>query len=135
MQAKRDEIAEKSDGTAELAKDYLDCDACRGGGPFGRNATERAMWNCGWLPKSERKPGLRPFREAPVCPGYLIQQPEVYEAARALSWRRDGQLQVFYDEPLTGALRDCIDILDSACKESERDHLRKQRREMSRGPK
>lgn len=129
MQAKRDEIAEKSDGAAEYAQKWLDCQRC----PF--STPERAAFRCGWMARSEWKPGLRPFAEASCCPGYLTQQPEVYEAARALGWKRDGSLRDEYDQPLTPVLRDCIDILDSACREVEREALRKQRREMSRGTK
>lgn len=127
MQAKRDEIADKSDGAADYAKIWLDCPAC----PY--NDRERANADCGWLPKSQRRPGLRPFSEAPVCPGYLITQPEVYEAARALAWQRKGQMELLYDQPPTPALRDAVDILDAACGEVEREHLRKQRRELASG--
>lgn len=136
MQAKRDEIADKSDAAAGIANGFLDCHTCQHGGPSSLALTdfERATYNCGWLPKSKRRPTrVRPFPEAPVCPGYLIGQPEVYEAARALGWKRDGSLRDHYDEPLTPAVRDCIDILDSACKEVEREYMRKQKREMTRG--
>ena len=136
MQAQRDEIADNSDD-AQAAK-YLDCAKCEW------NASERQVNRCGWLPESQwarpnkRFPRLQPFNEAPCCPGYLIAQPEVYEAARGLAWKRDGSLRDEYDQPLTPVLRDCIDILDAACKDTEREHLRKQmrkQREMSRGPK
>ena len=132
MQAKRDEIADKSEGAAEYAKEWLDCGACQ----KRTTVPERASMDCAWMPKSQRRPGrMRAFPEAPVCPGYLVSQPEVYEAARALSWRREGSLRDFYDEPLTPALRDCVDVLDSACKDVEREYMRKQRREMNRGTK
>lgn len=131
MQAKRDEIAEKSDGAAEYAKDWLECGACQ----QRTTEPERASMDCGWLPESKRRPGLlRAFPEASVCPGYLIQQPEVYEAARARRWRAEGgSLRDLYDDPLNPALRDAIDIMDAACSEVDREHMRKQRREMSRG--
>ncbi len=69
---------------------------------------------------------------AAICPGYTTSLPDVYEAARALSWRRDGQLRECYDVPVTQLLRDCVDILDGACKQQDRDRLREQKLEMDR---
>lgn len=49
-----------------------------------------------------------------VCIGYTASLPEVLEAGRALSWRKEGQLKDFYDgEPIPQLAKDCIDILDT----------------------
>lgn len=76
----------------------------------------RAAWGCGWLPASERTgPGMAPPQaqiEASVCCGYTIRLPEVFEAARALAWRRDGQVREFYgDDEITDIAKDAIDAM------------------------
>lgn len=88
---------------------------------------------CGFLPESARRPGLRPFPEATVCPGYSTRLPEVYEAARALHWAKRGGLGPVYGQgQLPQAALDAIDILDGAANELERETYRKQREEMKR---
>lgn len=120
VQAQRNEIAEGGGW-------YLTCDDC----PHDKQA--RRLIRCGWLPDAERVGGMGEYPGATVCPGYTTSLPEVYEAARALSWRRDGQLREFYDVPLTALLRDCVDLLDAACKQQERDAMREQQNELERG--
>ncbi len=63
-----------------------------------------------------------------VCPGYTITLPEVYETCRALWWRKDGQLEHLYDDPLTPVMRVCIDYLASAISETERDVMKAQKK-------
>lgn len=49
---------------------------------------------------------------ATVCCGYTIRLPEVFEAARALAWRRDGQVREFYgDDQITDTAKDAIDAI------------------------
>ncbi len=67
---------------------------------------------------------------ATVCPGYTTALPDVEEAYRALSWRRDGQLGELYDVPLTSLLRICVDLADLAVKKQERDALREQKQRL-----
>ena len=105
---------------------YLTCDDCD---RYNDRATKR-VFRCGWLPEKERTGGMGAYPGSTVCPGYTTSLPDVYETARALSWRRDGQIRELYDVPLTQLLRDCVDVLDSACKQSDRERLAEQRRRM-----
>jgi hypothetical protein len=50
--------------------------------------------------------------DLPICCGGLIILPQVIEAARAGSWRKEGALRDFYgDQQLTPLARDSIDIV------------------------
>ncbi len=46
-----------------------------------------------------------------VCPGYLVSLPQVVEAARAHSWRKESAIASFYDSPLCDLARDGIDLI------------------------
>jgi len=116
------------EGAVEYAREYLNCSDCESS----KDVETRSGMNCGRLPPEKRRPQMPPFPEASVCPGYLISLPLVAEAARALAWRRDGQLSLLYDETPTPLLRDAVDVLDVAAKEQEREELRKAS-EASRG--
>jgi len=93
----------------------------------------RRHWHCGWIKKSEHsEDGVIPVPpefdgERPdVCPGYLVQLPQVIEAARAHGWRKDGALRDFYDgEPLTPLAKLSIDIIGGALREVEQHRIRK----------
>ena len=122
VQALRDDNAE---GLGWLPFTCDDCDR------YNDRATKR-VFRCGWLPEKERTGGMGEYPGSTICPGYTTSLPDVYEAARALSWRRDGQLRELYDVPITQLLRDCVDVLDSSCKQTERERLAEQRREMER---
>lgn len=109
-----------------MADDYLDCGACR----RMTSRAQRAGMACGWMPESERTgyefmhPDGAP-EDIKVCPGYTVNLPEVNEAARALSWRQDGQLTEFYDgEKPTRPLRDAMDLIAAESKRVERHSLR-----------
>lgn len=108
----------------DIANSYLNCDDCR------LVEVERALWRCGWMPEERRMddPG-RPYPETEVCPGYSTTLPEVVEASRLLLWARRGQLEAVAELPLPAAASLCIDILDGACNESEREGYRRMRRE------
>ncbi len=99
---------------------FLTCDDCP------NHDAERRIFRCGWIPEGERTGGMGEYPGSTVCPGYTTSLPDVIEAARALSWRRDGQLGERYDLPLTENLRDCVDLLDLAAKGEERKRLREQ---------
>ncbi len=101
---------------------YLDCETCTLG------HEERRRFRCAFVAEKDRLPQSGPEHDANWCPGYTTSLPDVIEAARALSWRRDGQLGNFYDLPVL--LRDCVDILDVAAKQEERESMRKRREEM-----
>lgn len=56
----------------------------------------------------------------------MVTLPQVIEAARAASWRRDGALAQFYDnEPITELAKTCIDIMAGAQREVENFNIRK----------
>ncbi len=110
-----------------LPDDFLDCDRCP-------DTLARRALGCGWLPESERVASDRPFPEASVCPGYTTRLPEVMEAARAMSWtKRGGLVPLYGNERLPPVAIDAIDVLEGACNEAERDAMRAQREEMTRG--
>ena len=108
------------------AEKYMDCSQC----PLGHE--QRSAWNCGFLAESERTgvapvppdyPGDRPD----VCPGMLVSMPQVIEAARAASWRKDGALSQFYDgRPLTEIAKYAIDILIGHQRQVENYNIRSQ---------
>ncbi len=90
----------------------------------------RATLGCGYLPEEARGPDPLRAPEGPqqpadgpadrVCAGYLVSLPEVLEAGRALSWRKEGQLKDYYDgAALTTALKDAIDVLDTELRRVE----------------
>lgn len=79
---------------------------------------------------------MRPFAEASVCPGYTSSMPEVFEAARAMSWTKRGGLAPLYGNgELPPAATEAIDILESAAGQVERRILREAREDVSRGPR
>jgi hypothetical protein len=109
--------------------------------------TTRASWWCGWLPRKEwitkslqglaagpplpsafpasllEGQGDEPFPS--VCPGYSTILPAVSEAARALSWRKEGMLSEFFDgEPLNEVVKDALDILAEQVALVERHAIR-----------
>lgn len=101
---------------------------------------QRAGMHCGYLPERERygRP-LQPVCsvEASVCYGYSTSLPEVQEAHRALSWRKDGALAEYLGGRMpTPVLRDAMDILSSAIAETQgevRRRLKEQHEERRRG--
>ncbi len=103
---------------------YLTCDDCNLDRPH------RRIFRCGWLPAVERTGGMGEFPGAAICPGYTTALPDVEEAYRALSWRRDGQLGELYDVPLTSLLRLCVDLADVAVKKHEREVIRERQRKL-----
>ncbi len=103
---------------------YLTCDDCT------LDSAHRRFFRCGWLPANERTGGMGEYPGATICPGYTTSLPDVEEAYRALSWRRDGQLGELYDVPLTSLLRICVDLADLAVKKQERDALREQKQRL-----
>lgn len=111
---------------------YLDCKACN----KRTTPSTRAMMLCGWVDESEHIGSLAPTPPgAPnptVCPGYTIQLPEVYEAARALGWKKDGCIREFYPDGLTAIAIDALDTVDSAINSVQRHAIRKSRREASK---
>jgi hypothetical protein len=87
---------------------------------------ERSCLGCGFIAESKRTPGMRPFPEASVCPGYAARLPEVAEAARALSWsKRGGLVPLYGNRELPQCALDAVDILDAAASKVERDIIRK----------
>ena len=95
----------------------------------------RSFWRCGWIPESERDAkGKVPIPEAlfwgddekpDVCSGYLVQLPQVIEAARAYGWRKDGALREFYDgKPLAPLTKTALDIMGQSLREVEQHRIR-----------
>lgn len=126
VQAHREKLAD--DGSVD-AKEFLDCEACK----RRLDRAERATMHCGFLAEKDWADGVRPYSEATTCPGYTIQLPEVLEASRALLWANRGELRLFYEPAeVTPIAKDCVDLLDSAVKGTEREVLREQREEMKK---
>jgi hypothetical protein len=61
--------------------------------------------------------------ESTVCPGYSTSLPEVFEAGRALCWRKDSQLRELYDQRITPRLRDAMDIFNLEIRRVERHEM------------
>lgn len=69
-------------------------------------------------------PGERPD----VCPGYLVQLPQVEEAYRAYSWRKEGALREFYGgQPLTPLAKFAIDTAAGEARAVEQHCIREAR--------
>jgi hypothetical protein len=101
----------------------MDCDSCTLG------HEERKLWSCAWVPSDERSgrgpvPPDYPHNYPDICPGYLVTLPQVIEAARASSWRRDGALGQFYSGPLTDLAKYCIDLISGEFKAVEQHYIR-----------
>lgn len=117
LQARRDK--QTQDG---IPPDFLDCDTCL----VTATEQERACLHCGLMDPARHIGGMVPFPEAGVCPGYTTRFPEVYEAARALSWSKRGGLVPLYGvRRLPPAAVDAIDVLDGAASKVERELMRK----------
>lgn len=109
-----------------FADDWLNCPTCM------FSDSDKRFYQCGqissaeWTAESQTcpVPGDGPDDVA-VCPGYLIQLPQVHEAARAASWRSEGALGQFYDQPLTQLAKDCIDMVATETKRVEAHAMRK----------
>jgi hypothetical protein len=125
VQARRSEQADKG-----LVSDFLDCEPCQ------QNFTllDRRCLGCGWIPESDRLSGDRPFPESDVCPGYLVRQPEVVEAARARSWTsRGGLVPVYGSVQLPRAALDAIDTLEGSVQDVEAKFVRERRQKSEAG--
>lgn len=120
------------------AAEYLDCASCKARNP----AAIRNGWNCGlerssrwigpgfpapheWNYRPEPLPDEEPRdyahrRARMVCPGYLINLPQVIETAMCNRWFDKGLLLERLDgTPVTQLLRDALDILTGAIGEVE----------------
>lgn len=122
--------AKLADDGISGAHTWMDCSHCT------VSPAVRRQWGCGWLPASERRraqvpvPSEYPHERPEVCPGYLVQQPQVIEAARACSWRKEGALREFYDgEPLTPLAKWAIDVMAGAIREVEQEQIRRSAKE------
>lgn len=122
----RAKLIDKNDLNADA---YADCTKC----PMGHE--QRKHVRCGWVREDEREgralePAAYPYEPLTVCAGYLASMPQVIEAARAASWRRDGALREFYDgNPLTPLTKWAVDVVAAETKAAEQDAIR----EASRG--
>lgn len=122
----------------------FDCDACRNPDrvPHYRNRETRRSWHCGYMEPEEwtecRIPaslGTRPIvfndesgkkladREI-ICPGWLVRQPEVEEAARACSARKDGVLDLYFPNQ-EHAVLEAAEWMAASISEYEAEELRK----------
>lgn len=93
---------------------------------------QRERVRCAWIPEHERTgdalvPPNYPYERPDVCCGYLANLPQVIEAARAASWRREGALGQFYEGRLTGLAKYCIDLIAGEFKAVEQDLIRQSR--------
>lgn len=93
---------------------------------------QRASVRCGWIPEHKRTgralcPAPYPYEDPPICAGYLTSLPQVIEAARACSWRREGALGQFYEGRLTGLVKFAIDVMAAEFKAVEQYEIRKSR--------
>ena len=93
---------------------------------------QRCAVRCAWVPESARTgdalvPPSFPYDRPDLCCGYLSSLPQVIEAARASSWRRDGALGQFYDGPLTDLAKHCIDLIAGEFRAVEQHVIRQSR--------
>lgn len=93
---------------------------------------QRRRVRCAWVPVSERLghaliPPDYPYERPDICCGYLSGLPEVIEAARAASWRREGALGQFYTGPIGDKAKLAIDLMAGEFKAVEQDVIRKSR--------
>lgn len=91
---------------------------------------------CYWSSAEDRSNAIAPNPVVPgrypgdledidICPGGLIQLPQVLEAARAFSWREKGQLGLFYGEhQLTILLKFALDIFACETVAAQNDSIR-----------
>lgn len=101
----------------------MDCQKCELG------HEQRKRWSCAWVRSDERSgespvPPSYPYERPDICIGYLSSLPQVIEAARASSWRRDGALGQFYDGPLTDLAKYTIDLISGEFKAVEQHNIR-----------
>lgn len=118
--------AKLQDENAYKANEYADCSKCT------MDDDQRRMVRCAWIPESERTgdalvPPSYPYERPDVCCGYLTSLPQVIEAARAASWRREGALGQFYEGKLTGLAKYCIDVIAGEFKAVEQHVIRESR--------
>jgi len=108
----------------------MDCTSCKSQPDHESFAPE---WRCGWLPSEDwSEAGTCPHSED-ICPGYVIQMPEVIETARLLQWRNHGSLAALVDDlPLPMAAAACVDMLDGAVREVEAAMIRDAREDRER---
>ncbi len=97
---------------------------------------ERAGLLCYWSSTDERARAIAPNPMVPprypgdrddidICPGGLIQLPQVVETARAYSWREKGQLGLFYDgHPITDLAKFAIDVFACETVTAQNDSIR-----------
>jgi len=93
---------------------------------------QRERVRCGWVPERKRKgralvPAHFPYDDPPICAGYLTSLPQVIEAARACSWRREGALAQFYEGKLSGLVKFAIDVMSAEFKAVEQHAIRESR--------
>lgn len=116
----------KDEGSS-MGDGYLNCEECK---KMTTPPVRRAM-RCGWVKPEDRMDNAAPVPpgapRASECPGYLISMPEVYEASRALGWKRDGAIRELYPEGITRIAVDAIDTVDCAISAVERYAIRKAR--------
>ena len=118
--------AKLQDEGAYKADEYADCDKCTLGDE------QRRRVRCAWVPPERRTgdalvPPAYPYQRPDVCCGYLTSLPQVIEAARAYTWRKDGALSQFYEGRLTGIAKYCIDIIAGEFKAVEQYAIRQSR--------
>jgi len=103
------------------SRNYLNCSTCEKDLP----ANVRARWNCGFLtPKKRVGPGFPSpagwEADKDICPGYIIQLPQVIEVARARVHWNKGLLRERYEgEELTGVLLDGLELLEGYVQDLE----------------
>lgn len=131
--SKRDADFEEGD---PYARHYANCTLCLR--DFSRH--ERRCFGCGFLDRSEwlcdgEGPLGSKLVEEPVsvCAGYTTSLPEVLEANRALTWRKDGALSEYLDgERPKPMLKDAMDLLASAVSEAMSEVRREAKKEAAR---
>ncbi len=120
--------ANQVDDEIAYGETWADCSRCI------LDEQQRASARCGWVARSKHSQGRPltppdyPYEYPEVCSGYLVQLPQVIEAARARSWRKDGALNQFYEQPLTPLAKNAIDIIDGEFRAVEQHELRRNRR-------
>lgn len=119
--------AELEDDNRPNASAYLDCNNCT------FDDEQKRQVNCAWLDESNRVgravvPAGYTGEHPDICPGYLVQLPQVIDAVRAYSWRKDGALREYFGtSQITDLSRTAIDIVGGEFKAVEQYRIRKSR--------
>ena len=120
-----------------------DCATCGDPSAMGYVAENvRQSMHCGYLPEESWTPGREGLPPAighepytlDVCPGWLMRQPAVIEAAQGRAALKHGVLTVFHPDP-PAVFLEAVRAMDSAFNHQHALKFREEARERERSPR